>query len=130
MSIGNKNNFSKGRYWPELAHKQNISGLNKVICLYLLGVFFLSREKKAQGDLITIFQYLKGGCEEDGGSVCTRSNMEKTRDNGYKSHQERFHLDRRKKFFTMSTLNQQNFVESPSLKVFKVQLDRVLENFI
>ncbi|KAK4814529.1 hypothetical protein QYF61_021630 [Mycteria americana] len=56
-------------------------------------------EEKAQENLITVFQYLKGSYKEDGGSFFTRSHMEKTRGNRYKFHQERFHLDIRKKFF-------------------------------
>jgi len=55
--------------------------------------YFLPGEEKAQGDLITIFQYLRGSYKEDGESVFTRRHTEKTRGNGYRSHQERFHLD-------------------------------------
>lgn len=40
--------------------------------------FFLPGEEKAWGDLLTVFQYLKGSYKEDGGSCFTRSHMEKT----------------------------------------------------
>ena len=46
-------------------------------------------KRRLRGGLITVFQYLKGGYKEDGGSLFTRSHMEKTRGNGYKLHQER-----------------------------------------
>ncbi|PKU47445.1 hypothetical protein llap_2268 [Limosa lapponica baueri] len=40
--------------------------------------------RRLRADLITMFQYLKGGYREDGGSLFTRSHMEKRRANGYK----------------------------------------------
>ncbi|KFV89112.1 hypothetical protein N327_03086, partial [Fulmarus glacialis] len=48
---------------------------------------------------------------------------------------ERFHLDIRKKFFTVRTINHWNnlsrdMAESPSLYVFKTQLERILGNLI
>lgn len=49
--------------------------------------------KKAQGDLITIFQYLKGSYKEDRGSLFTRSHM-------YKLHREMFYLNIRKIFYS------------------------------
>jgi len=59
--------------------------------------------------------------------------VETTRGNGYRLHQERFHLNIRKNFFIVTTvIHQNNFprdvVESPSLEIFKMQLDRVLDN--
>lgn len=56
------------------------------------------------GDLITFFQYLNGGYKEDRGFVFTRTHMEKTRGNRCKLHRERFHLDTRKKFFTVRAI--------------------------
>lgn len=53
---------------------------------------FLLVEEEAQGDLITLFQYLKGGNKEDGGVLFTRYHTEKVRCRGYKLHWERFHL--------------------------------------
>ncbi|KAK4806910.1 hypothetical protein QYF61_012631 [Mycteria americana] len=87
-------------------------------------------EEKAWGDLITVFQYLKGDLKEDRGSLFTRSHMEKTRGNGYQLHRERVHLDIRRKCFTVRTIIQWNnlprdVVESPSLEVSKMRLDRL-----
>ncbi|KAK4829880.1 hypothetical protein QYF61_007272 [Mycteria americana] len=86
---------------------------------------FSLEKRRLRGDLITVFQYLKGSYKEDRGFLFTRSHMEKTRGNRYKLHQERFHLDRRKKFFTLRTINHWNnlprdVVESPLLEVFKM----------
>ncbi|KAK4829749.1 hypothetical protein QYF61_006458 [Mycteria americana] len=92
-------------------------------------------KRRLRWDLIPVFQYLKGSYKEDGGSLFTRNHIEKTKNNGYKLHQERFHLDIRKKFFTVRTIIHCNnlpgdMVESPSLEVFRMQLDRVLDNLI
>ena len=58
--------------------------------------------------------------------------MEKTRGNGYKLDRERFHLNIRKKFFCSENSHSldlpRDVVESPSLEVFEMQLDRVLDN--
>jgi len=43
---------------------------------------FSLEERRLRGDLITMFQYLKGGYKEDGDSFFTRSHMEKMRGMG------------------------------------------------
>lgn len=92
-------------------------------------VIFTQEKRRLKGDLTTVFQCLQGSYKEDRGSP----QGEKTRDNGYNLHQERFHLDIRKKFLTARTLTHQknlprDVVESQSLEVFKVHLDRVQGN--
>ncbi|KFP50783.1 hypothetical protein N323_06778, partial [Cathartes aura] len=55
--------------------------------------------------------------------------------NGFKLKEGRFRLDIRKNFFTMRVVSHCNrlpseAVDAPSLKVFKVRLDRALSNLI
>ena len=60
-----------------------IKGLENLPCeerLKELGLFFLEK-RRLGGDLITVFQYLKGGYKDHGGSLITRNHMEKTRGN-------------------------------------------------
>jgi len=50
--------------------------------------------------------------------------MARTRGKGYKLHQKRFHLNIRKKYFTVRTIihwnnHPRDMVESPPLQVFK-----------
>lgn len=52
-----------------------------------------SPQRRLGGDLITVFQYLKGSYKEDRGSPFPSSHMERTRHNRYKLHWKRFHLD-------------------------------------
>ncbi|KAK4816157.1 hypothetical protein QYF61_011539 [Mycteria americana] len=100
-----------------------------------LGLFSLEK-RRLRGDIITMFQYLKGGYKEDGDSLFTRSHMEKTRGNGNgKLLLGRFQLDTRGKFFTMRTISHWNnlpreVVNSPTLDIFKIQLDRVLGHLV
>ncbi|XP_074677350.1 uncharacterized protein LOC141922118 isoform X2 [Strix aluco] len=58
------------------------------------------KRKRLRGDLITVFQYIKGGSKEERGSLFTRSPVEQTRGHGYKLHQERFHLNVREIFYS------------------------------
>ncbi|KAK4815856.1 hypothetical protein QYF61_009024 [Mycteria americana] len=88
------------------------------LCLFSL------EKRRLRGDLITMFQYLKGGYKEDGESLFTRSHMEKMKGKGYKLLLGRFRLDTRGKFFTMRTIshwNNHRITESYRLeKTFKI----------
>lgn len=84
-----------------------------------LGLFSL-KKRRLRGDLITMFQHLKGGYKEDWDSLLTRSHTEKMRGNRYKLLPGTFQLDTREKIFTMRTISHWNHlprevVDSPTL---------------
>lgn len=86
-----------------------------------------------KGDLINVYKYLKGGCQEDRVRLLPVVPSDRAQGNGHKLKHRKFHLNMRENFCTLREAEPWNrlpreAVGSVSLETFETCLDTILCN--
>ncbi|GAB0206078.1 hypothetical protein GRJ2_003073400 [Grus japonensis] len=114
---------------------KKMKGLENLFCeerLRELRLFSLEK-RRLRENLISVYLYLKGGCQEDRVKLFSLVPGDRTRHNGHKLKHRRLCLNNEKHFFTVKVTEhlhwQLEVVECPFLEIFKSCLDMVLGNW-
>jgi len=99
------------------------------------GLFSL-RKRRLRGNQINVYKYLKGGGRQmDEARFFSVVCRDRTRSNGLKLEPSKFHTNMQKNFFMVRVTEHWNrlpreAMKSPSMEIFKTQLDAYLCNLL